>query len=110
MMYRLTQESLANVRKHAYAERVEISLKLEAGNLQMVIADDGRGFDVEAALHHHEDGEKLGLRSMRQRVQAISGDLTITSAPGKGTTLDFHCPVTLQHPGHKRRIKEKIAV
>jgi PAS domain S-box-containing protein len=110
LMYRLTQESLANVRKHAYAECVDISLKIEGDNLQMVIADDGRGFDVEAASHHHEDGEKLGLRSMRQRVQAIRGDLTITSAPGKGTTLEFRCPITLQHPTNKRRIREKIAV
>src|SRR5207247_4322860 len=99
------QESLANVRKHAYAECVDISLELSGGHLRMTIADDGRGFDVDAALRHHQDGEKLGLRSMLQRVQAAHGDLTISSTPGEGATLQFRCPLPSQSSGKVRPIR-----
>lgn len=97
LMYRLAQESLANIRKHARAHKVIMSLDIVGSDLQMRITDDGQGLDVEAAFRQSRSGDtlgqKLGLRSMRQRIQSVRGDLAITSTPGKGTTLEFSCPV-----------------
>jgi signal transduction histidine kinase len=61
--------------------------------LSLKIVDDGKGFDVEFVLSQYEDGKHLGLKSMRERAQAVGGDMAITSAPGKGTVLEFQCPV-----------------
>jgi signal transduction histidine kinase len=93
LIYRLAQEALANIRKHAHAERVQVVLEIRGEKLHLKISDDGRGFNVREALSQRQDGERIGLRSMRQRVRAIRGDLTITSAPGEGTTLEFRCPI-----------------
>jgi PAS domain S-box-containing protein len=93
LIYRLAQEALANIRKHAHAEHANIALEIREEKLHLKISDDGKGFNVREALSQRQDGERIGLRSMRQRVRAIRGDLTITSAPGKGTTLEFWCPI-----------------
>jgi PAS domain S-box-containing protein len=95
LLYRLAQEGLANVRKHAHAQHVSVDLLEQDGEMLLIISDDGRGFDVESTMSAHRDGEGLGLKSMRQRVQAAGGDLSIESAPavGKGTTLTFRSPV-----------------
>lgn len=93
LIYRLAQEALANIRKHADAGKATVTLNIKGQVLYLTISDDGRGFDLDAALQQREDGQKLGLRSMRQRVQAAGGNLETTSHPGKGTTLRFSCPV-----------------
>ena len=93
LVYRLSQEALANVRKHSQAEHAWVALAVEKNNLCLTIVDDGTGFDVEAALKQIDDGKKLGLKSMRQRVRAAGGDLEIESEPGKGSTLVFRCPI-----------------
>ncbi|HEX9987445.1 MAG TPA: PAS domain S-box protein [Chloroflexia bacterium] len=94
LLYRLAQEALANVRKHSGASRVAISLKAEGGRIHLTISDDGRGFDVDAALSKRAAGKQLGLQSMRQRIRDAQGSLTIESAPGSNsTTLRFWCPI-----------------
>jgi PAS domain S-box-containing protein len=94
LLYRLAQEALANIRKHSGASRVAISLMTEGGRIHMTISDDGRGFDVDAALSKRAPGKQLGLQSMRQRIRDAQGSLTIESAPGSnGTTLRFWCPI-----------------
>jgi two-component system sensor histidine kinase UhpB len=95
LMYRLAQEALANVRKHSRCKTVTLTLRIQDNMLHMIISDDGVGFDLEAVLRQEERqaGHGLGLRSMQERVRAAGGDLSIESAPGKGTTLEFWCPL-----------------
>jgi signal transduction histidine kinase len=95
LLYRLAQEALANVRKHSHAQIATISLVTHGGNVHMTVHDDGRGFDPETALQHHDSGQGIGLRSMRERVELMGGKCNIDSATGKGATLEFWCPIEL---------------
>lgn len=92
MAYRLAQEALSNVRKHANASKVEIKMKAEANCLIMSIADNGKGFDANAEQIDSLPGERLGLRSMRERVHNARGDFTLDTGTGEGTTLTFKVP------------------
>ena len=85
-IYRVTQESLANVARHSQANRVDISLMYNGGTLQLSVADDGRGFDMELR------GHGLGLRSIRERVSSINGTVQFQSAPGQGTRIIVQVP------------------
>jgi signal transduction histidine kinase len=87
-LYRIVQEALTNVVKHAGAQRVSILLTRKPGGVAAVIEDDGRGFDPEAT---REDG--LGLLGMRERVGLVGGRLRIEAAPGAGTTLVAEVPL-----------------
>ena len=85
-IYRVTQESLANVARHSRANRVDISLMYNGGTLQLSVADDGCGFDMGAK------GHGLGLRSIRERVGSIHGTVQFQSAPGQGTRIIVQVP------------------
>ena len=80
--YRITQEALNNIIKHAGASRAGINLKCDQDRVMLRISDDGRGFDVESRQIH-----QLGLQIMRERAEAIDADLTVKSQPGQGTEL-----------------------
>ena len=82
-LYRIAQESLANAVRHARAQRVTIRLYTDSDRLYMEVQDDGTGFDLATA----ERSGGLGLRSIRERVRRINGELKIESVLGKGTTL-----------------------
>jgi len=82
-LFRVAQESLRNVARHAGARLVELSLRVLDGGLQLAVQDDGCGFDP--ALDHHQPS--LGLSSMKERVLMVEGELEIESAPGHGTTV-----------------------
>jgi signal transduction histidine kinase len=88
-LLRTTQESLANVARHAGASRVVVSLSYLGDTVTLDVDDDGSGFDGEP--HPRSDGG-LGLIGMRERVEAAGGELTIESAPGKGTTIAVSVP------------------
>jgi signal transduction histidine kinase len=81
-LYRVAQEALHNITKHAGASRVEVYLEKRPRYLALSIRDDGVGFDPIKEYPGH-----LGLRSMRERVEMIEGEFTIESAPGKGTSV-----------------------
>jgi signal transduction histidine kinase len=81
-VYRIVQEALTNVVKHAEAREVSILLVRRDGTLTAIVEDDGGGFDSEAVR-----AESFGLEGMRERVALHDGRLTIESAPGSGTTL-----------------------
>jgi NarL family two-component system sensor histidine kinase LiaS len=81
-LFRLAQEALANVAKHAEAKQVAITLVRTDGTITMSVADDGHGFDPESAA-----GKGLGLHSMRERIEALGGALSVESTPGTGTRL-----------------------
>ena len=80
--YRLCQEGLNNIAKHAGASRVDIQLQYETGAVELRIRDDGRGFDPEQTPPGH-----YGLSMMRERATAVGATLSITSQPGRGTEI-----------------------
>ncbi|HEX9028469.1 MAG TPA: ATP-binding protein, partial [Anaerolineales bacterium] len=81
-LYRLCQEALTNIAKHAEAGRVSIRLQVETGAVELRIRDDGRGFDLERTLPGH-----YGLSMMRERAADVGAALSITSQPGYGTEI-----------------------
>jgi signal transduction histidine kinase len=87
VLYRVTQESLTNIGKHARASRVTVSLAAENGGVRLRIHDDGVGFDPMAARELVGDGH-FGLVGMRERVEMVGGQMVVDSAPGQGTTVD----------------------
>jgi PAS domain S-box-containing protein len=84
--YRVTQEALNNIAKHAHATLVKISLELKDNLLLLEIADNGIGFDIQASYPGH-----LGLATMRERAKNINATLEIKSTPSVGTTLRLCC-------------------
>jgi len=92
-LYRIAQEALANVAKHADAEHVWIELTRDGDEVTLVVRDDGRGMDVAALSGDKAAASGLGLLSMAQRAQELGGDLQLESAPGKGTTIRVHISV-----------------
>jgi two-component system, NarL family, sensor histidine kinase UhpB len=82
-LFRIAQEALVNVAKHAGATRVAITLAVESGGAELSISDDGRGFEPALA----ESGPKWGLRTMRERAEAVGATLHIDSRSGHGTTV-----------------------
>jgi PAS domain S-box-containing protein len=81
-LYRLCQEGLNNIAKHAGASRVDIQLQYDTGEFELRIRDDGRGFNPQQTPPGH-----YGLSMMRERATAIGATLTITSRPGQGTEI-----------------------
>jgi PAS domain S-box-containing protein len=88
-MFRVLQESLTNIARHAQATQVEVCLELLDGQWTMSIRDDGVGFAVDAV----KPGS-LGLVGMRERVQILGGQFIVNSAPGKGTAIELFVPAT----------------
>ena len=82
-LYRIVQEALNNIVKHAQAHQVIVRLYQNKQLLQLTIQDDGQGFNIDAA----QQQGRIGLQSMKERAQKLGGTLTIESAPGQGTTL-----------------------
>jgi signal transduction histidine kinase len=81
-LYRVAQEALQNVAKHARARRVEVRLTLNRSGARLTVRDDGRGFDPAAVA-----GDHFGLTIMHERLTAVGGTVTLDSTPGQGTTL-----------------------
>ena len=88
-LYRIFQESLNNVAKHAGAEEVNVCLKLNGENLEFTISDNGKGFNLPEAIQK----KSLGLISMRERMFMIDGEYKIQSSLGNGTTISLTVPL-----------------
>jgi DNA-binding NarL/FixJ family response regulator/two-component sensor histidine kinase len=86
-LFRIAQEALANVHKHARAEKVEIRLLLQGDELSLEVQDWGVGFEVERAFLKDVEGSHVGLASMRERAQLLGSRLRCLSVPGEGTTI-----------------------
>lgn len=91
-LYRVVQEALANVARHAAAQRVTLQLAYEDSRLALTIHDDGRGFVVPAAFDRLAAQGHFGLVSMQERIDLIGGRWTVESAPGQGTTVRVAWP------------------
>lgn len=90
--FRVAQEALTNVARHAQASRVVIDLQQDGGWLRMSVQDDGVGFDAEAARRNALRGGGLGLLGMQGRAMLVGGRLDIESAPGQGTLVRARLP------------------
>jgi PAS domain S-box-containing protein len=91
-LYRLVQEGLTNVHKHAHARNVTIKLIASFPNIILRIEDDGRGFTLKKRLQEALQEKRMGLRSMEQRVALLNGKIEIESRPGKGTKILVEVP------------------
>jgi PAS domain S-box-containing protein len=93
-LYRVIQEALTNVLKHAQARRVSLVLQRAPGQAVAVVEDDGVGFDAESVTAPTRGGERLGLVGMRERLAVVGGTLTVESSPGRGTTVIARIPLS----------------
>jgi signal transduction histidine kinase len=92
-LYRITQEALSNVRKHARATGVRVDLAFLPGRVELEIADDGEGFAVPTSLAELGQHGRFGLMGIQERVWALEGDLSIRSETRQGTRLSVSIPV-----------------
>ena len=98
-LYRIAQESLANVAKHADATRVQLRLEAQPGYAAMAIVDNGRGFDSDEVFVDEDGRYGVGLLSIRERAELLNGTATISSEPGRGTRI--HVVIPLQGQGER---------
>lgn len=84
-LYRIAQEALHNIAKHAKATQVEVKLETTVEDVRLEISDNGVGFDPQGDYPGH-----LGLRSMRERVEKLGGSLLVASTVGQGARLVVH--------------------
>jgi two-component system sensor histidine kinase UhpB len=90
VLYRVVQEALTNVAKHAHAGAVQVELHRRPDEVLAQVADDGEGFNVEEMMRSRERG--LGLFGMQERLALVRGQLVIDSAPGRGTRIHARVP------------------
>jgi signal transduction histidine kinase len=95
-IYRIAQEALSNVVRHAHATRATVEVSHDTRGVSCVVRDNGRGFDVEH-VRRETGREPLGLVSMRERARALGGTLTVTSTAGRGTVLMIALPLGTDH-------------
>lgn len=95
-LFRLAQEALNNVRRHAGANRAELWLGQHGGYVILEVRDQGCGFDASSVRRGTQPGERLGLLGMRERVEQLGGTLEIESEPGCGTTVRAVVPASLR--------------
>ena len=92
-VYRVVQEALTNVRKHAQASRVGLIVELQDGELRAIVEDDGRGMAVEERRPRAGPGRHLGLRGMAERARQAGGRLDLETEAGQGTTVYLSIPL-----------------
>ncbi len=91
VLFRIAQEALTNVARHAQASRVEVNIQKLPDTIRMRIKDNGKSFQVNRILHG-KGGKHLGLLGMRERLEMVGGHFSIESTPGKGTTVTAQIP------------------
>jgi len=90
--YRVLQEALTNVARHAQASRAQVTLARDERGVSLVVEDDGRGFKTDPHGHPPDEREGLGVLGMQERLSLAGGELRIRSTPGKGTRLIARVP------------------
>jgi signal transduction histidine kinase len=96
-LFRIVQEALTNVTRHAEATLVQVLLQQDARTNHLEIKDNGCGFDVEAVLNHQTETQGAGLFGIRERVALLGGELHIYARPGEGTRLSIEIPRDKDH-------------
>ncbi len=92
-LFRIIQESLSNIRKHAKATKAEVNIDIEKDRVQTTILDNGVGFDAETAFKDTFTWDSFGLRAIIERARIIGGDANIESQTGEGTRITVECPI-----------------
>lgn len=95
-LYRVAQEALANVVKHAGATHVDVKLETHAGYGSLAIVDNGRGFDLLTVAPGGENPHGMGLLSMRERIELLGGRMTVDTEWGRGTRIHAVVPVRIE--------------
>jgi len=101
ILFRIAQEALTNVARHAEANEVEVKIQKMDGAICLQIQDDGKGFPAERVIHRKKQ-KRLGLLGMRERVEMIHGTFSITSTPNQGTLITVRIPFSV---ARKRKLK-----
>ncbi len=99
-IYRILQECLTNIIKHAQAARVSVKIHRRDGEVSFIIRDDGQGFDLRQARSPRAGNKGIGLTAMQERVRLIQGTLNLRSQKGKGTGITFTIPIDLKDSEH----------
>jgi len=100
-LFRVAQEALTNVSRHAHANHVEVSIQKQPNSISLKIHDDGKSFQVDRVMRAN-GGKRLGLLGMRERVEMVGGAFCVESAQGQGTTVRVDLPLA---PVKKRASK-----
>jgi len=97
LLFRIAQEALNNIRRHAQATYALVTVEFAAGETTLTIRDNGKGFELKEKIGHMPAIGKLGLAGMQERAQLLGGSLTVKSQPGKGTIITVvvpnQCPI-----------------
>jgi signal transduction histidine kinase len=104
VLYRVAQEALNNVARHAQASQVGVKIQKMDGAVCMKIKDNGIGFETERVLYSKKN-KRLGLLGMRERLDMVGGKFTVTSAPGRGTTILAKIPLLDHRAGGGERAR-----
>ncbi len=102
MCFRIVQEALTNVLRHAKAKHAHVELRQRNSKLELIIRDDGIGFNVRTAQRRASRGASFGLSGMQERVRLAGGQIEIKSRPKRGTTIRAHFPLTSPLSSRKR--------
>jgi len=97
-IYRIVQETLHNVRKHAQAKNVTVAMAVEDGDLSLTIADDGVGMGLAIAQKSAARGQSFGLAGIKERVGLMNGTVRVYSVKGQGTRIEVHVPAAQPLP------------
>jgi signal transduction histidine kinase len=92
-LFRIAQEAISNITRHAEAETVKITLEFGDRLVQLQIQDDGKGFAPDEVVRYAEEARGLGLLGMKERAVLLNGTLTVHSEPGKGTRIGTELPI-----------------
>jgi signal transduction histidine kinase len=92
-IYRVTQEAMNNIAKHSKADLVRLSLVKKENQIELMIKDNGTGFDLEEILSPERSKGGLGLNSMRERTELLGGSFVAESTRGQGTTIKASWPL-----------------
>lgn len=97
--FRIIQEALNNVHKHASARNANIKIEFKDENLNILVSDDGKGFDKELLKVRDDDDGGYGLLSMKERVELLNGRFDLNTTPGKGTKIFVSVPLQISEEG-----------
>ena len=103
--FRIAQEALTNVVRHAKARLVSVTLREGEDAIELTIRDNGRGFEVSEAFARASRGKSMGLLSMQERTQLVGGDIKIVSTPSQGTEVRARFPIGRSHETSDKKIE-----
>jgi signal transduction histidine kinase len=99
-LFRIVQEGMTNVVRHAHATAVTVHLGRQDNDLTLEIVDNGQGFDPDSMNLNDPAGKGVGLRGMRERTTLLGGVFHLQSAPGHGTKIQVRVPIPMKEGVH----------